>query len=122
MAKKISRNQIRLRKHDRVRRKISGTKECPRLCVFRSLTNIYAQVIDDSEGKTLVSASSLDAGLKDSLAHGGNIAAAKEVGKLLAERALEQGIDQVVFDRGGYVYHGRVAALAAGAREAGLKF
>ena len=120
MAKKISKNHIRLRKHKRVRKHLAGTAERPRLCVFRSLSNIYAQVIDDEAGRTLVSASTLDSDLKSN--YGGNVEAAKAVGKLVAERALEAGIDSVVFDRGGYVYHGRVAALADGAREAGLKF
>lgn len=119
MIKKISRSEIRKRKHARVRAKISGTAERPRLCVFRSLSNIYAQVIDDVAGKTLVSASTLDKSLE---AYGGNTEAAKAVGKLVAERALAAGIENVVFDRGGYLYHGRVAALAESAREAGLKF
>lgn len=119
MIKKTSRSEIRERKHARVRAKISGTPERPRLCVFRSLSHIYAQVIDDVNSKTLVSASTLDKALEG---YGGNIEAAKAVGKLVAERALEAGIKTVVFDRGGYVYHGRVAALAESAREAGLEF
>ena len=119
MSNKISRNEIRKRKHLRVRKKISGTAECPRLCVFRSNANIYAQVIDDTNGTTLVSASSLD---KDIQGNGGNKDAAAAVGKLVAERALAKDIKEVVFDRGGYVYHGRVAALAEAAREAGLSF
>lgn len=122
MIKKIDKNAVRLRKHARIRKHISGLAERPRLCVFRSLTNIYAQIIDDQAGKTLVSASSLEAELKAANPYGGNIAAAKAVGKLVAERAKEQGIEAVVFDRGGYVYHGRVAALADAAREAGLQF
>lgn len=122
MINKINRNEIRLRKHARVRRKISGTAERPRLCVFRSLNNISAQIIDDVEGKTLVSCSSLEEGVKSGHAYGGNVEAAKAVGALLAKKALEKNIDTVVFDRGGYVYHGRVAALAEAAREAGLKF
>lgn len=116
MANKLSKNHVRLRKHKRVRKHISGTNERPRLCVFRSLSNIYAQVIDDVAGKTLASASSLD------LENGGNVDAAKKVGELVAKNALAAGIEEVVFDRGGYLYHGRVAALADGAREAGLKF
>ena len=109
----------RLKRHKRVRAKISGTAECPRLNVFRSLQHIYAQLIDDVAGVTLVSASSTE---KDFTNYGGNKDAAKEVGKLLAERAKENNINDVVFDRGGYVYTGRVAALAEGAREGGLNF
>ena len=111
-------NLKRLKRHKRVRAKISGTAERPRLCVYRSLQNIYVQIIDDTCGKTLVSASSVE---KD-FGAGGNKESAKKVGELAAKRALEKGITEVVFDRGGYVYHGRVAALAEGAREAGLKF
>ncbi len=109
----------RLKRHKRVRAKISGTPERPRLNVFRSETNIYAQIIDDVNGKTLASASSLDKTLKGV---GANCEAAKKVGQLVAERAKAAGITTVVFDRGGYVYHGRVAALAEGAREGGLEF
>ncbi len=109
----------RLKRHKRVRAKISGTAECPRLNVFRSLQHIYAQLIDDVAGVTLVSASTTE---KDFTNYGGNMEAAKEVGKLLAERAKEKNITDVVFDRGGYVYTGRVAALAEGAREGGLNF
>lgn len=109
----------RLKRHKRVRSKISGTAECPRLNVFRSLQHIYAQLIDDVAGVTLVSASSTE---KDFTNYGGNKEAAKEVGKLLAERAKQKNINDVVFDRGGYVYTGRVAALAEGAREGGLNF
>ena len=109
----------RLKRHKRVRAKISGTAECPRLNVFRSLQHIYAQLIDDVAGVTLVSASSTE---KDFTNYGGNKDAAKEVGKLLAESAKEKNITDVVFDRGGYVYTGRVAALAEGAREGGLNF
>jgi large subunit ribosomal protein L18 len=112
-------NAQRLRRHKRVRGKVSGTSERPRLNVFRSGTNIYAQIIDDVAGKTLVSASSLD---KEFEGKGGNCEAAKKVGELLASRAKAKGIDTVVFDRGGYVYHGRVQALAEGAREGGLQF
>lgn len=111
--------KARQRRHARVRAKISGTAECPRLDVFRSLQHIYAQLIDDVAGVTLVAASTTE---KDFTEYGGNIEAAKAVGKLLAERAVEKNIKDVVFDRGGYVYHGRVAALAEGAREGGLNF
>lgn len=120
MFKKVDRKARRQKKHYRVRRYISGTAEYPRLAVYRSANHIYAQIIDDTVGRTLVAASTLDAALKGS--YGGNIEAAKNVGKLLAERALEKGIKGVVFDRGGLLYHGRVAALAEGAREAGLEF
>ena len=109
----------RIKRHKRVRAKISGTPERPRLNVFRSATNIYAQIIDDVNGVTLASASSLDKAIEG---YGGNVAAATAVGKLIAERALAKGIENVVFDRGGYVYHGRVQALAEGAREGGLQF
>ena len=112
------RNAIRQRIHKRIREKLAGTAERPRLNVYRSLNHIYAQVVDDQKGETLVSASSL--GLK--LKSGGNVAAAKEIGKTLAEKAASKGIKQVVFDRGGYLYHGRVKALADAAREAGLEF
>jgi len=122
MIRKTCSNEIRKRKHLRVRKKISGTPERPRLCVFRSNSHIYAQVIDDLAGKTLVSASTLDKEIKEKIEFGGNIEGATEVGKLVAQRALAQGIETVVFDRGGYLYHGRVAALAAAAREAGLNF
>ena len=118
MISQVQRNDVRNRIHDRIRRKMSGTSARPRLNVYRSLNHIFAQVIDDSKGTTLVSASSLSAKLKT----GGNIAAAKEVGKLVAELAKEKGITSVVFDRGGYLYHGRVKALAEAAREAGLQF
>lgn len=122
MINKQNRNEIRLRKHVRVRKKIAGTTERPRMNVFRSLSNIYVQIIDDTTGNTLVSASTLDAALKGKVAYGGNKEAAKEVGKLIAEKAIEKGIKQVVFDRGGYIYHGRVKELADAAREAGLDF
>jgi large subunit ribosomal protein L18 len=108
--------------HDRVRTKVSGTTERPRLCVYRSLGHIYAQVIDDRTGNTLVSASSVDGETKKNLKGGGNIAAAKVIGKAVAERAKAAGVQKVVFDRGGYKYHGRVKALADAAREAGLQF
>lgn len=120
MIKKENSNVSRLARHARVRKKISGTPEIPRLCVFRSLKNIYAQIIDDTTGNTLVSASTLDAELKAQ--YGGNKDAAKAVGALVAKKAAEKGITEVVFDRGGYVYHGRVEELADGAREGGLKF
>ena len=119
MIKRPNTNAQRLKRHKRVRGKISGTPEMPRLNVFRSEANIYAQVIDDTTGVTLASASSLD---KSITGYGGNVAAATAVGKLVAERALAKGIENVVFDRGGYLYHGRVQALAEGAREGGLKF
>ena len=112
-------NAARIKRHQRVRKNISGTAERPRLNVYRSLNNIYAQVIDDVKGVTLVSASSMDKGFE---AYGGNVEGAKAVGKAVAEKALAAGIKTVVFDRGGYVYHGRVAALAEGAREGGLEF
>ena len=120
MIKKQSSNVARLRRHARVRKNISGTAERPRLDVFRSSKHIYAQIIDDVTGTTLVSASSLEKAFTES--YGGNCDAAKAVGKLVAEKALEKGIKTVVFDRGGYIYHGRVAALAEGAREGGLEF
>jgi len=119
MVNKKDRNEARLKRHRRVRKNISGTAERPRLNVFRSLNHIYAQIIDDTKGVTLVSASSMD---KEFNQYGGNCEAAKEVGKAVAKKALEKGIKAVVFDRGGYVYHGRVAALAEGAREGGLDF
>lgn len=119
---KKSKNAIRVKRHWRLRKNINGTAERPRLNVFRSLSNIYAQVIDDVNGVTLVSASTLDKEIKAQDVKGDNAEAAKLVGKLVAERAIEKGITTVVFDRGGYIYHGRVAALAAAAREAGLKF
>ena len=109
----------RMKRHSRVRSKISGTPERPRLSVFRSENNIYAQIIDDVAGSTLVSASTVEKGFEG---NGGNVEAAKKIGALVAERALKKGIEEVVFDRGGYIYHGRVQALADGAREAGLKF
>ena len=119
MINKKNSNVARLKRHQRVRKNISGTAERPRLNVYRSLNHIYAQIIDDTKGVTLVSASSMD---KDFNQYGGNCEGAKEVGKAVAAKALEKGIKAVVFDRGGYVYHGRVAALADGAREGGLEF
>ncbi len=118
MISKPNSNKARLKRHARIRNKINGTATCPRLCVFRSLNNIYAQIIDDVNGVTLVSASSLE--LKQ--IYGGNKDAATEVGKLVAAKAIEKGIKEVVFDRSGYLYHGRVASLATGAREGGLEF
>lgn len=119
MIKRPNTNAQRLKRHKRVRAKISGTSTCPRLNVFRSEKNIYAQVIDDVAGVTLAAASSLD---KEIEGNGGNKTAARAVGKLVAERCKAKGIEQVVFDRGGYLYHGRVAELAEGAREGGLDF
>ncbi len=119
MITKKDTNLARIKRHKRVRAKISGTAERPRLCVFRSNANIYAQIIDDVAGVTLVSASSLD---QDFEGNGGNKEAAKKVGELLAKKALAKGIEEVIFDRGGYLYHGRVQQLAEGAREGGLKF
>ena len=119
MIKRPNTKAQREKRHKRVRAKVSGTPERPRLSVFRSHSNIYAQIIDDVNCKTLASASSTE---KDFEGFGGNAEAASKVGKLIAERALEKGIENVVFDRGGYIYHGRVKALADGARESGLKF
>ena len=119
MVSKVNKNAMRMKRHVRVRGTISGTPECPRLNVFRSNANIYAQLIDDVNGVTLASASTLD---KEFEGATGNAEAAKKVGLVLAERAKAKGIEDVVFDRGGYIYHGRVAALAEGAREGGLNF
>jgi large subunit ribosomal protein L18 len=119
MVKKIDSNKARLKRHKRVRGKISGTPACPRLCVFRSNTNIYAQIIDDVNGVTLASASSMDKGFEG---NGGNIEGARKVGEMIAKNAAAKGITEVVFDRGGYLYHGRVKELAEGARENGLQF
>ena len=119
MVSKKDSNQARLRRHTRVRGKITGTVQRPRLNVYRSLNHIYAQIIDDVKGVTLVAASSVE---KDFGMAGGNKEAAKKVGELIAKRAAEKGITEVLFDRGGYVYHGRVKELAEGAREGGLKF
>ncbi len=119
MITKTNRKLERQRRHVRVRRKISGTAECPRLCVFRSNNNIFVQVIDDVAGNTLVAASTLDKEVKTKHA---NVEAAKEVGALIAKRAMEKNIENVVYDRGGYIYHGVVKAVAEAAREAGLKF
>ena len=119
MVSKVNKNAMRLKRHVRVRGKVTGTPERPRLNVFRSNANIYAQIIDDVNGVTLVSANTLE---KEFEGATGNCEAAKKVGTVLAERAKAKGIDLVVFDRGGYLYHGRVAALAEGAREGGLQF
>lgn len=119
MVNKIDRKSERQRRHKRVRTKISGTENNPRLCVYRSLNNVYAQIIDDTKGITIVSASTLD---KEVKTKGSNKESAKEVGTLIAKRAIEKGIETVVFDRGGYIYHGKVKELAEAAREAGLKF
>ena len=119
MIKRPDTRAQRAKRHARVRGKISGTPERPRLCVFRSENHIYAQIIDDVAGNTLVSANSVEKGFEG---RGSNIEGAKKVGGMIAARALEKGIEEVVFDRGGYIFHGRVAALAEGAREGGLKF
>lgn len=120
MIKKVVRNDARVARHSRIRNKVSGTKKVPRLNVFRSNNNIFAQIIDDEAGVTLVSASSLEKELK--IANGGNVEAAAKVGELLAKKAKKAKISKVVFDRGGYLYHGRVKALAEAARENGLEF
>ena len=119
MVKKPETRKARDARHARVRKKISGTPECPRLSVFRSLQHIYAQLIDDVNGVTIAAASSVE---KDFAQYGGNKSAARKVGELVAKRAIEKGVENVVFDRGGYIYHGRVQELAEGAREGGLKF
>ena len=120
--RKLSREAHRRRIHVRMRKKIAGTPERPRLCVHRSSRHIRAQVVDDHTGRTIVAASSLDKDVRAALKGGGNVAASKVVGKAIAERARAKGVEKVVFDRGGYQYHGRVQALAEAAREAGLKF
>ena len=122
MVSKINRKFERARRHKRVRKNLSGTPEKPRLCVFRSSKNISCQIVDDENNKTLVSASSLDKELKAEIENGGNKDAAKKVGEAIAKRALAKGIEEVAFDRGGFLYHGRVKELAEGAREGGLKF
>lgn len=122
MISKPSKNEVRKRRHLRVRKKISGTADRPRLNVFRSAKHIYAQLIDDQKGVTLTSASTLDKELRGEIQNGGNVEAARKVGELIAKRAKEKGIEKVVFDRGGYLYHGRVKALAEAAREGGLEF
>jgi large subunit ribosomal protein L18 len=120
--RRLSREAHRRRIHVRTRQTLAGTSERPRLCVHRSSKHIRAQVVDDQTGRTLVSASSLDAEVRKLIKGGGNIAAAKVVGKMIAQRARDKGVEKVVYDRGGYQYHGRVQALAEAAREAGLKF
>ncbi|HUL34181.1 MAG TPA: 50S ribosomal protein L18 [Candidatus Eisenbacteria bacterium] len=120
--RKLSKDAHRRRIHTRVRTRLSGSPERPRLNVYRSVAHIYVQIIDDRSGRTLVSASTVDKETRKNLKGGGNIASAKAIGKIIAERAKAAGITQVVFDRGGYKYHGRVKALADAAREAGLKF
>lgn len=119
MLLKVDKKKSRTKRHMRIRNRLSGTAQRPRLSVFRSLAQIYAQIIDDEKGITIVAASSLE---KDFEGNGGNIAGAKKVGAAIAKKALEKGITEVVFDRGGYIYHGRIAALADAAREGGLKF
>ena len=118
----LRRQELRLRRHRRVRKKVNGTSERPRLAVYRSEHHIYAQVIDDAHGRTVAAASTLDPSLRGQLPYGGNVEAAKAVGQLLAERAREKGVQKVVFDHGGFGYHGRVAGLADGARGGGLEF
>ena len=118
----LRKQKLRERRHLRVRKKVSGTPSRPRLAVFRSEHHIYAQLIDDTQGRTLAAASTLDPTLRGDVKYGGNVSAAQAVGRLVGERAKEQGIQRVVFDRGGFAYHGRVAALADAAREAGLEF
>lgn len=122
MINKGDKNVSRLKRHLRVRKKIQGTLTRPRLNIYRSSKHMYAQIIDDTQGVTLITASTLDKELLESVANGGNVDAARQVGELLAKRAKDSGIDKVVFDRGGYLYHGRVQALADAAREAGLDF
>ena len=121
MLKKADKNAKRLQRHKRVRRKVFGTPQRPRLCVFRSSNNIYAQIIDDTNRVTLVAASSLDEAVKGAVNHTGNKEAAKMVGEMVAKKAVEKGITEVVFDRGGYIYHGRIKELAEGAREEGRR-
>jgi len=122
MLSKANKAEIRQKKHYRLRNHLAGTAERPRLSVYRSNKNIYAQIIDDEAGKTLVSASTLDKDVKDSLTYTDNVEAAKQVGTVIGKKAVEAGIHEVVFDRGGYIYHGKVQALADAAREAGLEF
>ncbi len=122
MVSKKSRSEIRVKKHMKIRNRFSGTAECPRLAVFRSNNHMYAQIIDDTVGKTLVSASTLQKDVKANLEKTNNVEAAAYLGKVIAERALEKGVKDVVFDRGGFVYHGKIKALADAAREAGLNF
>ena len=122
MVSKKSRSEVRVKKHKRIRNRLSGTTECPRLAVFRSNNHMYAQIIDDTVGNTLVSASTLQKDVKANLEKTNNVDAAACLGKVIAEKAIEKGIKDVVFDRGGFIYHGKVQALADAAREAGLNF
>lgn len=122
MIKKVSKSEIRVKKHMKIRNKISGTAQRPRLSVYRSNNHMYAQVIDDVTGNTLVAASTMEKAIASTLEGTNNVAAATAVGTAVAKKALEKGIETVVFDRGGYIYHGKVKALADAAREAGLKF
>lgn len=122
MIKQMNKKDATRKRHIRIRLKIKGTQEAPRLAVYRSLKHIYAQLIDDNKGVTLVSASSTEKEIKEKFSHGGNLEAAKAVGELLAIRAKSAGIEDCVFDRGGFLYHGRIAALADAAREGGLNF
>lgn len=119
---KRTKREARIRRHRRIRKKVFGTPERPRLSVYGSLKHMYAQIIDDMKGHTLVAASTLDKELKGEIKHGGNVEAARKVGELIAKRAISKGIKKVVFDRGGFRYHGRIKALADAAREAGLEF
>jgi large subunit ribosomal protein L18 len=118
----IRKEEARQRRHNRLRKKVSGSVERPRMCVYKSLNNIYAQIIDDTKGHTLVAASTLDKDMRNEEGHKGNVSMAKRVGSLIASRAVQLGVKKIVFDRGGYKYHGRIKALAEGAREGGLEF
>ena len=122
MIKKVSRADVRQKKHRRMRNRISGTAQAPRLAVFRSNNHMYAQIIDDTVGHTLVSASTLQAEVKEGLEHTNDVAAATKLGTVIGKRAIEAGIKEVVFDRGGFIYHGKIKALADASREAGLDF
>ena len=122
MVSKKSRSEVRVNKHRKLRNRLAGTTECPRLAVFRSNNHIYAQIIDDTVGNTLVAASTMEKAIKDELQYTDNVAAAAAVGTAVAKKALEKGITEVVFDRGGFIYQGKIQALADAAREAGLKF
>ncbi len=122
MVKKVNKKEIRVKKHRRLRNRLSGTAECPRLAVFRSNKNIYAQIIDDAAGNTLVAASTVEKEIKAGLENTDDVAAAVAVGTAIAKKALDKGITEVVFDRGGFIYQGKIAALADAAREAGLQF
>ncbi|ADY54774.1 LSU ribosomal protein L18P [Syntrophobotulus glycolicus DSM 8271] len=122
MIKRVDRNKVRRGKHHSVRKKVQGTAERPRLAVYRSINHIYAQIINDELGVTLCAASSLEPEFKQTELYGGNTEGAKKVGEMIAKRALDKGLDKVVYDRGGYLYHGRIAVLADSAREAGLEF